>query len=298
MKQKIGYLYLLITFFIWGSLYVISKYALASIPPVTVLLFRYIIAIAVLIPMLIKKGRKPVKKEHIKYFLIIGLLGYFVSIAFQLIGTSLIDSSLASLINSVNPISISIMAAIFLKEKLGGKKIISIVLSVIGVYIILGTSGGNINYMGIGASILSVLLWSAASIAIRKVSDEYNPVQIALYGMAIALILNIPASIIELNTKPCTITIPAILSAIYLGVVCTGVAHTLWNLSLKLLDASTCSMFYPLQPLTSALLGIVLLNEKITLNFVIGGLLILSGILISVVKFKQKDIDVVSELSD
>ncbi|MDO5518729.1 MAG: DMT family transporter [Clostridium sp.] len=295
MKQKAGYLYLLITFFIWGSLYVISKYALASIPPVTVLLLRYIIAIVVLIPMLMKKGRKPVKREHIKYFLIIGLLGYFVSIAFQLIGTSLVDSSLASLINSINPITISIMAAIFLKEKLECKKVISIALSVIGVYVILGTSGGSINYMGIGASILSVILWSAASIAIRKVSDEYNPVQIALYGMAIALILNIPASIAELSVKPCTFTIPAVLSVIYLGVVCTGVAHTLWNLSLQLLDASTCSMFYPLQPLTSALLGIVLLNEKITVDFVIGGSLILFGILISVIKFKKKDVSLISE---
>ena len=41
-------------------------------------------------------------------------------------------------------------------------------------------------------------------------------------------------------------------------------------------------MFYPLQPLTSAVLGIFFLHEVITWNFVVGGLLICAGVLITV----------------
>ena len=101
-------------------------------------------------------------------------------------------------------------------------------------------------------------------------------------GMAIALCFNIPASIWELSTTPCRFTLPAVLSLIYLAVICTALAHTLWNKSLQLLSAGTCSMLYPLQPLTSAVLGVLLLHEQITTGFVIGAVVISAGILIAV----------------
>ena len=51
--------------------------------------------------------------------------------------------------------------------------------------------------MGILFSAGSVILWSAASVSIRRISEYYDPVQTALYGMAIALILNVPAAVFE-----------------------------------------------------------------------------------------------------
>ena len=117
---------------------------------------------------------------------------------------------------------------------------------------------------------------------VRKVAGKYDPIQIAFVGMAIALCFNIPASIWELCTTPCRFTLPAVLSLIYLAVICTALAHTLWNKSLQLLSAGTCSMLYPLQPLTSAVLGVLLLHEQITTGFVIGAVVISAGILIAV----------------
>ena len=222
------------------------------------------------------------KKEDRKYILIVGALGYFVSIGCQVMGTNLLDASLASLINAMNPISISILAMIFLGEKIHKKDVASIIISLVGVYIILGAGSGNISAAGVLASVCSVLLWSGASVAIRRISGGYDPVQIALYGMGVALLLNIPAAVLEAESIPSTFTAKAVLSCIYLGIVGTAVAHTLWNMSLKLLDASVCSMFYPLQPLTSAVLGIFFLHEVITWNFVVGGLLICAGVLITV----------------
>lgn len=42
-----------------------------------------------------------------------------------------------------------------------------------------------------------MILWSAASVSIRKISGYYDPVQTALYGMVIALVFNVPAAVIE-----------------------------------------------------------------------------------------------------
>ena len=285
MKNRIGYLYVIITCFIWGSVYIASKYALASIGPLTVLCIRYLVAGACLAVLLnMRRTRRTVKKGDWKYIWIVGGLGYFVSITFQLVGTKLLDASLASLINGMNPITISLLAAVFLKEKIHKRHIASICISIAGVYIILGVGGASVNAAGLGASVCSVLLWSSASVAIRKVSGGYDPVQIALYGLGAALIFTVPCAILESVRTPPIFTGSAVLACIYLGVAGTAVAHTLWNMGLKLLDASVCSMFYPLQPLTSSILGVVLLGEVLTWNFVVGGVLICIGIIVSVMK--------------
>lgn len=281
-QKRLGYICLVCTFIIWGSLYVVAKYALAVVPPVTVLLGRYSLSVILLFVIMKKKGMKRVEQQDWKYFIIIGGVGYFTSIACQLIGTQLLNASMASLINALNPVFIALMAAVFLKERVSPQRMIGIAVSVAGVYIILGGGGGNLNPMGIVASVFSVTFWSLSSVMVRKVAGKYDPIQIALIGMAIALCFNIPAAAVELSMRPCTLTMPAVLSLIYLAVVCTALAHTLWNKSLQLLKASTCSMLYPLQPLTSAVMGVLFLHEEITAGFVAGAVVISVGILIAV----------------
>ncbi len=292
MKSKfnVGYLYLLVTFFCWGSIYIVSKYALAVMGPITVCFCRYAISIVCLYGLLkLKGGAKKVEKDHWPYFLLLGGLGYFVSIVLQLAGTSLLSASLSSLMNALNPVSISILAAIFLKEKLSWKNGLSILISLAGVYIILGSGGAEINPLGILCAAGSVLLWSTASVAIRKISGFYDPVQTALYGMMIAIVLNLPAAIFEnvfmAQSHP---TMIALLACLFLGVFGTAVAHTCWNKGLSCLNASTCSMFYPLQPLVSAVLGVLLLHEHITWQFVVGAILICCGIVVNFLPTGQK----------
>ena len=48
------------------------------------------------------------------------------------------------------------------------------------------------------------------------------------------------------------------------------------------LDASFCSMFYPMQPLVSAILGVLFLHETVTPSFILGALMICGGIVAAV----------------
>lgn len=61
---------------------------------------------------------------------------------------------------------------------------------------------------------------------------------------------------------------------LYLGICTSGLAQFLWSRSLSLLPATTCSLFYPLQPVFSALLGVWFLGESFGPNFWWGLLLI------------------------
>ena len=134
---------------------------------------------------------------------------------------------------------------------------------------------------------MSVFLWSTASIIIRRFAGRYDPMQVAMLSMLFALPFVGGWSLIELQTAPCAITLQSALAVLFMGLVGTAAAHSLWNYSLSKMDASFCSMFYPMQPLVSAVLGVLVLGEKITASFVIGGAIICCGIVAAVATGKK-----------
>lgn len=285
MKNKrLAYLYLIITTSAWGSLYVVSKFVLASIPPVTVLFFRYLIATVLLLGILKINKRDVIEKKDYKYIFFIGFMGYFISISAQMIGTKLANASTASLINSMNPVFIIAFAVPILKEKITLNKVVAVIASVAGAYIIIGGAGKSGALLGIAFSIISVIAWSLMSVMVRRITQKYDAITVTTYAIIIAMIFSAPASAIELmNTSHGKIfTVPNLICLLYMGIICTGISHLLWNKSLSMIEAGKCSLFYPVQPMVSVFLGFVFLGESINTRFIIGALLIISGIIFSI----------------
>ena len=287
MKQEkkrifLSYALLLVTFVIWGSLYVASKTALADLSPISLLFFRYLLG---LLPLFLlwrqEKKHQKIRRGDWKYFLFIGGVGYFAAIMLQTMGTSLASASMASLINSMNPVAVTFLAAVLLKESLSVRKLAAVVLAVAGVLIIFGQGSQNAGVPGILCSIFSVILWSLTMIAVRKISSRYSPVQITFWSMTVGLAFTSPFFAWETVSHPVRLHLSSAAAVIYIAFVCTGLAQLLWNRSLASLSAGTCSMFYPLQPVTSTLFGILFLGEHLTENFLLGGVVIICGILIS-----------------
>lgn len=282
-NKRLAYLYLIITTSAWGSLYVVSKFVLSSIPPVTVLFFRYLIASVVLLGILKFNKRDIVEKKDYKYIFLIGFFGYFISIGAQMIGTKLANASIASLINSMNPVFIIAFAVPILKEKITLNKVVAVIASVLGAYIIIGGAGKGGALLGIAFSIISVISWSLMSVIVRRITQKYDAITVTTYAIIIAMIFSLPASIFELmNTSHGKLfTMTNLICLLYMGVICTGLSHLLWNKSLSMIEAGKCSLFYPVQPMVSVFLGFVFLGESINVRFIIGALLIISGIMFS-----------------
>lgn len=288
-KSK-AYFYLIITMSAWGSLYVVSKFVMDSVPPLTVLLSRYLVAVIPLLLLLKKQKPQKIEKKDYKYIAFIGVFGYSFSIAAQFLGTNLLNAGLASLLNSTSPIFMIIFAMLVLKEKVTITKIISIITAIIGVYIILG--GGDLggSFWGILFSIVSVLSWSLMSVIVRKVTLKYEPLTVTTYAVLIALVCTIPLSAYELSTTTTEVVLKpsVILGLVYIGLVCTAFTNILWNKSLSMIDAGSCALFYPLQPMISVLFGCLFLGESINSCFVVGAVFILGGILFSVIADRKK----------
>lgn len=289
MKQTIlGAICLSLAASIWGGMYVVSKYVLDFIPPLTLVWLRFIIAFVVLYAILKIAEKKQKKKVTIRkkdwlLFAWIGFIGYFISITCQFIGTKLSDAHTGSLVTSATPAFMVIFAAIILKEKLSARRLLSTIIATIGVIIVIGWDIEIGSYF-IGTIILvgAAITWALLSIYVKIASVRFSSLIITTYAIFFSLFFITPCMIWELqSTSIETVNTYVILGVVYLGVVSTAGAFFLWNKGLELMDASIGSLFFFFQPIVGSLLGWLLLNETLNSNFFIGGILIVCSVFIT-----------------
>ncbi|MHA2895018.1 DMT family transporter [Bacillus cereus] len=289
MKQTIlGAIYLSLAASIWGGMYVVSKYVLDFIPPLTLVWLRFIIAFVVLYGILKLAEKKQKKKVTIRkkdwlLFAWIGFIGYFISITCQFIGTKLSDAHTGSLVTSATPAFMVIFAALILKEKLTARRLLSTIIATIGVIIVIGWDIEIGSYF-IGTIILvgAAITWALLSIYVKTASARFSSLVITTYAIFFSLFFITPFMIWELQTSSIgTVNTYVILGVLYLGIVSTAGAFFLWNKGLDLIDASIGSLFFFFQPIVGSLLGWLLLNETLNSNFFIGGILIICSVFIT-----------------
>ena len=289
MKQTIlGAICLSLAASIWGGMYVVSKYVLDFIPPLTLVWLRFIVAFVVLYAILKIAEKKQKKKITIRKkdwlsFAWIGFIGYFISITCQFIGTKLSDAHTGSLVTSATPAFMVIFAALILKEKLTTRRLFSTIIATIGVIIVIGWDIEIGSYF-IGTIILvgAAITWALLSIYVKIASARFSSLVITTYAIFFSLFFITPFMIWEFQSNPIEhMNMYVVLGVLYLGIISTAGAFFLWNKGLELMDASIGSLFFFFQPIVGSLLGWLLLNETLNSNFFIGGILIVCSVFIT-----------------
>lgn len=283
--QAFGLLFL--TFFLWGSVYVGGKLLTQELSPALVACLRCSTAMVPLLLMARPHLHTKIQREDWKYFILVGVLGYFLTIFLIQIGIALTGSAMASLINALTPVSVTILAALLLKETITPVKLLCLALALAGTVVITQGAGSQSELLGIAAVLISVVFWGFASVFMRRLTAKYPAVLVTTYGMAISLIFHIPAGILAYASQPVAFTPKIVLVVLYLGFFGSGVAQYTWTRCLSILPASTCSLFYPLQPVSAALLGAVILKETFTSTFAIGLALISLDVVLSTWETKK-----------
>ncbi|WP_440603944.1 DMT family transporter [Bacillus sp. GB_SG_008] len=272
---------------IWGGMYVVSKYVLDFVPPLTLVWLRFVIAFAILFMILQitqqkQKTKIPIEKKDWLLFAWIGFIGYFVSITFQFIGTKLSDAHTGSLVTSATPAFMIIFARIIVKEPITIRKFISVLLATLGVIIIIGWDIKIGTYFT-GTIILvgAAITWALLSIYVKIASQRFSSLIITTYAIFFAILFITPCMIWELQSNSIqSLNTFIVLGILYLGIISTAGAFFLWNKGMELMDAGIGSLFFFFQPIVGAFLGWLLLHEQLKTTFFIGALLIVVSVLI------------------
>lgn len=286
------------TSIIWGLSFLSIKVTVAIIPPMTLALTRFLIGSAVLtIIYLLKEKERKFNKKDIPFFALSGALGVSAYFYFENHAISLISASSAALIIAAIPIITLVAEAIFLKVKLTKKKIISVIISFIGVYFIVSTNNGAMgssSWKGYLLMLGAVLVWVTYTIITKPLYEKYSQISIVYFQTLFGTLFLIPFTIFE-TTNWSLVDNVIILNIIFMGVFCSAIAYYFYIYAMDYLGVATTSLFLNLLPIITVIASYFILKEKISIYQIIGGALVIFSVYFVNTRDKQNKEESVEE---
>lgn len=286
--RKINYpvLALILANIIWGATSPIIKHSLENIPPFSLAFVRFLIASLILFPLVHTKINYPDLKN--KWLWVYALFGITLNISFFFASLARTTAINATIIASTGPVMVLIGSALFLREKFKLNVTLGVITALIGTIVIIfqpileqgfdGAITGNLFML------LATLGAVISTIAGRKFLTQKNALGATFWSCLIGCLTFLPFMLFEYLGNPYWISqldIRGIVGIIYGGVFASTIAYTVYNWALAKLPAFKTSVFTYIDPVVAVLIAIPLLGEKITLPFIIGSVLIFTGILIA-----------------
>ncbi len=277
---------------LWSLSYVFQKEASLVLPVPLILALRFLIGALATLPILWilrneirKDSQGKVSLRSIFGAVSIGFLCYFLSPGLQLFGIQEGRASSAGILVVTEPVFGLVLAWLFLGEVITRTVLIGLVLILSGVLVLSGAMGSASFFGGELLPnliiLISVFLESLQGPISKKSMVSMHPFLMAfiayLTGGILALITSIVFGHIPFVVGP-TFPWSAIL---YLGLVCTAIAYSLWYWVLKRMPLSKAVLFIYVQPLSACLFAWFWLGETLKATDLIGGVLILLGILVA-----------------
>ncbi|MCX8031700.1 MAG: DMT family transporter [Thermodesulfovibrionales bacterium] len=269
--------FILIAIFLWSSLGIFIR---LSQMPVQFLIFVSCIISSLILSFFIIKCNLLEKLPSFKqllFFILIGAISLVNSFTFFYAYQNTTIAN-AVLTHYTAPVVVAVFAPLFLKEKLSMRIITAIILSTAGLWIMLDMSPkvffsllfeGDKNTYGIIAGLISGIAYGMLIIIFRFISQKFHPLVITfIQNIVIASILS---PFIEVPNNYAT----AIWAFLVMGVVHSTIAPILYFRGMREVSANRSAILGYLEPVCAIILGVIFLQEAITLKILLGGCMIL-----------------------
>ncbi len=252
-----------------------------GLPPLEVSFFRNLFALIVMLPLLLRYGLKSIKTKKMPLHIIRSLVGG-LAMGLWFICLKYIDLSTATMIMFTAPILAVFLASIFLKEKITKYTIIALVLGFGGVAIIKNPMNMQLTKFDI-VLFITVVLFAITPLIIRKLSLTESSFSIMFYfGLYMSIF-----SFFTLFYKwqnPNQIQWIELIALGFIGTIYQFVR----NEAIAKTSVTIVSSFQFTEPLFGTLIGSVVFNERIAINFIIGGALVIIAGMISAYGLRRK----------
>lgn len=279
-----AFLYTTTAAIIWGATAPIMKLTLTEIPVFSLAFFRMFFA-SLILGILISKKLK-VKKADITTFFWAAITGVTLNLTLFFIGLKLTQAILAAFLIAAVPLFTLIGAHLYLKEKFTTRLVFASLVAFAGVAIIVGKFERLQPLEIIGNLLLlaSTISWVVNEIISKKLLKVYDGSVVAFYTMAIGSATFLPLFLFDYFKNPQwinNVTTQGLLGLLFGIFFASLLAYWAWNRGLKLLPAGQAAFFFYLDPISGAVLAMILLGEKLTTQLVVGGALIALGVFLA-----------------
>jgi drug/metabolite transporter (DMT)-like permease len=181
------------------------------------------------------------------------------------------------------PVFISILSRIFLKERLGAKKIAGIGVALFGLMLLISKGSlAELSFLSSFGDLLvlaSCVTWGFYTVVNRKISLTYSAVMSVFYLFVFMAVVALPFNMNAGTLHSVgNLSITGWGSVVFLGVFCSAIGYLLWAKSLAEIRTVNAAAFLYLEPFVTILGAWVFLGEPVTGFMFFSGMIIMAGV--------------------
>jgi drug/metabolite transporter (DMT)-like permease len=274
----------LILCLIWGTTWIFIKIGLQDLPPITFAASRFLLSVLILGPLIaILRLQMPKSRAQWKLIALTGVLQFSINYSLVFWSEQHITSGLAAVLQATITVFGLVLAWIFLPdERITKRKIISVVIGIIGVAIIFIDQlrvESVMAFAGCVAIVVGAYAAAQASILVKAKAANLDPATLVFSQMLCGL----PAIIFyvllaEGNPLRLHWSVRAVVCVVYLTVFGTIAAFWLYYWLLKRVESTNAMMISLVTPLLAVVIGAVTIGETLPPQTFVGGMLIIASI--------------------
>ena len=278
-----GYLCTFISAFTYGliPLFMIPIKKEESFSVDATLFYRFLIASGAIVFFLFYQKER--LRISFREGLIMNLLGilYALSAEFLFLAYDYLSPGIASTIFFSYPIIVALVLILFYKEKLTIPTLLSLLLVVAGVGVLSIKKGEALNYIGLGISLLGALVYALYILIVNKVRIESSGVKISFYSMLFSSLYFLIKSL--LLRESIIISSWALAGDLTLfAIITTSLSLVTLVYAVRYIGSTPTAIMGAFEPIVAVLISVGLFGEQLTPSLVIGGMVIITGVLIDI----------------
>lgn len=290
MAQAKYYVLLFLVCLIWGATPASGKFTVDAFSPLMITGMRFALIALVLFAWLFltrdKKSLRPPKDVLIVTFFM-GVMGILVHNGLLFTGLNYTTATNTALIESIGPTATTLLAFLFLGERLNPLGWVGIAVSCVGALTIV-TKGSISVLINLSFNIGDILIlicevaWSCYVVISWRIHGRLGTIGVTAWSGLFGSLLCFAVGGVTGTLHVYEVGTKALLGFAYLVIFSGIFAFVAWNFAVQQVGASKAGVFVYIVPLTGGLFGVLLLGEPLHYSQLVGAALILSGVVVTV----------------
>jgi len=290
MQRKIALILVTFSVIFWGTNFNIGKIVIEHVSPLATAAIRFVLASLLLVPLVFCLESSVTIKEMVKrniwVYLFLGLIGVAGFNGLISVGLKYTTAINAALIMATNPLITTLLSALLLKCTINASQRVGLLISLMGVIAVI--THGSLDMLlhlriatGDWLVMAGNICWAAYSVFGRRYLNDSKPMITTAATMSIGAVALALMASYDVNMSELLHQTPFIyMSLLYMAIFGSVIAYLFWNYGISLLGAGNTSVFFNLVPVVTVLVAVIL-GQPILPIQIIGGMIVISGVLLS-----------------
>ncbi|HET7731536.1 MAG TPA: DMT family transporter [Usitatibacter sp.] len=281
------YLLLSLTSLFWSLNWVIGRAIVGHVSPFAVTFFRWVVAVAVMLPFAwpVMRAHRATIRRHWKVIAWLGFWGTGFHNAFAYVGLQYTTATNGVILNSSIPIMIIVLGWLIYRETITARQTMGVMVSLAGIMTIVCRGDlGALAQLSLNKGdlilLVGMIFWAAYTVFLRMKPAELPGLALLACCACVGVVLLFPFFLFEMLFQDGRVEVNAatVSALLYVGIFPSFVGYVFWNRGVAEVGPNVAGIFVHLMPAFGALLAWLFLDERIHLFHLVGIALILAGV--------------------